>query len=244
MPLLAQLIRLLPSEDPDEDWDFDDRVFDKITGLTRALIDSADLGLVPELEGHLETFLAREDFYGRDVIGEVLAGIAGLDALPVLLRASARDLGDDQDTFQSLICELLERDPVRARPAVLDLVAADDAALRATGVWALDFIVSDEDLPRLLTALTDRHPSVRSAAAAPAGRLATRLPPAIDALGAALDDVDPQVRISVLGALGDTHATAAVPLVTRLVDDHDEAVREWVAIAVDRLREPTRVSGI
>jgi len=237
MPLLAQLIRLLPSADPDADWDFTGELFDKITGLTRALIDSADPGLVPELEEHLETYLEREDFYGRDVIGEVLAGIAGVDALPVLLRASARDLGDDQDSFQTIICELLDQDPVRARPAVLDLVEADDVALRATGVWAVDFIVSDEDLPRLLTALKDPHPRVRSAAAAPVGRLAERLPEAIEALAAALNDVDPRVRISVLGALGDTHATAAVPHVTRLIDDPDEEVREWVAIASDRLRE-------
>jgi HEAT repeat protein len=239
MSLLAHLIRLLPSEDPDEEWDFDDRLFDKITGLTRALIDTADLGLVPELEEHLETFLERKDFYGRDVIGEVLAGIAGLDALPVLLRASARDLGDDQDTFQTIICELLEQDPVRARPAVLELVDANDVALRATGVWALDFIVSDEDLPRLLTALKDPHPHVRSAAAFPVGQLAWRLPQAMDALAAALNDFDPEVRISVLSALGDTHATAAVPHVTRLINDPDEAVREWVAIALDRLRETT-----
>ena len=239
MSLLAQLVRLLPGEDPDEEWDFTDGLFEKITGLTRALIDSADLGLVPELEEHLETFLAREDFYGRDVIGEVLAGIAGLGALPVLLRASARDLGDDQDTFQTIICELLEHDPVRARPAVLDLVSADDVALRATGVWALDFIVSDEDLPRLLTALKDPHPRVRSAAAGPVGQLAERLPAAMEALAAALNDVDPQVRISVLSALGHTHATAAIPHVTRLVDDPDEKVRAWVAIALDRLRKTT-----
>ena len=239
MSLLAQLIRLLAGEDPNEERDFADRLFDEITGLTRALIDSADLGLVPELEEHLETFLERKDFYGRDVIGEVLAGIAGLDALPVMLGASARDLGDDQDTFQTIICELLEQDPVRARPAVLDLIDADDVALRATGVWALDFIVSDEDFLRLLAALKDPHPRVRSAAAAPVGQLADRLPQAVDALAAALNDFDPQVRISVLSALGYTHATAAVPHVTRLVDDPDKEVREWVAIALDRLRKST-----
>lgn len=239
MSLLAQLIRLLPGADPDEDWDFTDELFDKITGLTRAVIDSADLGLVPELEEHLETYLERKDFYGRDVIGEVLAGIAGVDALPALLRASARDLGDDQDSFQTTIYELLDQDPVRARPAVLDLVEADDVALRATGVWAVDFIVSDEDLPRLLTALKDPHPRLRSAAAAPVGQLAERLPEAMEALAAALNDVDPRVRISVLSALGHTRATAAVPYVTRLTDDPDEEVREWVAIALDRLRETT-----
>jgi HEAT repeat protein len=228
MSLLDQLIRLLTADD--------DGQFEEITELTEALIADADPRLVPELEEHLENLLAREDFYGRDVVGEVLACIAGPDALPVLLRASARELGDDQDTFQTIICELLEQDPVRARPAVLGLVDADEAALRATGVWALDFILSDEDLPRLLTALNDPHALVRSAAAAPVGQLAERLPEAMDALAAALNDVDAQVRVSVLCALGHTDAAAAIPLVTALSDDPDQRVREWVAIALDQLR--------
>lgn len=239
MSLLAQLIRLLPGEDPDENGEFDDGSFDKITELTEALIASADPRLVPELERHLESFLEREDFYGRDVVGEVLAGIAGLDALPTLLRASAQDLGDDQDTFQTIICELLDQDPEQARPAVLELVDAGDAALRTTGVWALDFIVSDEDLPRLLPLLNDAYSDVRSAAAAPVGQLAERLPTAMDALAAALDDPDPQVRISVLSALSHTHATAAVPHITRLIDDPDAEVRRWVTIALDRLGKAT-----
>ncbi|WP_165958756.1 HEAT repeat domain-containing protein [Actinomadura sp. KC345] len=234
MSLLAQLIHLLPGENPDEDRDLDDE-FDRITELTGALIHGADLTLVPELEGHLETFLEREDFYGRDVIGEVLAGIAGADALPVLLRASARDLGDDQDTFGMIICDLLEQDPARARPAVLDLVGADDGELRATGVWALDFILSDEDLPRVTAALGDPDPGVRSAAAGPAGRLARRFPEAMDAMAAALKDRDPQVRISVLSSLGYTKSAAAVPHVTRLRDDPDHRVREWAAIALNQL---------
>ncbi|MFG2086982.1 MULTISPECIES: HEAT repeat domain-containing protein [unclassified Spirillospora] len=234
MSLLAQLIHLLPGEDPEEDRDLDDE-FDKITELTGMLIDGADLTLVPELEGHLETFLERKDFYGRDVIGEVLAGIAGVDALPVLLRAAARDLGDDQDTFLAIICDLLEQDPARARPAVLDLVDADDGELRATGVWALDFIVSDEDLPRVTAALKDPHFRVRSAAAGPAGMLARRLPEAMDAMAAALKDRDPQVRISLLSALGYTRSAAAVPHAIRLRNDPDRRVREWAAIALNQL---------
>ncbi|XRQ06774.1 HEAT repeat domain-containing protein [Actinomadura welshii] len=232
MPLLAQLIRLLSGTDDGRDLDDE---FEKITELTGALIDEADRALVPALEEHLESFLQRKDFYGRDVIGEVLAGIAGAEALPVLLRASARDLGDDQDTFQTIICDLLEQDTVRARPAVLDLLDADDGGLRATGVWALDFVVSDEDLPRLTTALKDPDPRVRSAAAGPAGQLARRLPAAMTALTGALRDRDPQVRIAVLGSLGDTGSAAAVPHAIRLRNDPDREVREWAAIALNRL---------
>lgn len=122
---------------------------------------------------------------------------------------------------------------------MLELVDAGDVALRTTGVWALDFIASDEDLSRLLTLLNDSYSDVRSAAAAPVGQFAERLPTAMDALAAALNDPDPQVRISVLSALGHTRATAAVPHVTRLIDDPNEEVRRWVTIALDRLGKAT-----
>ncbi|MEV3927748.1 hypothetical protein [Actinomadura coerulea] len=113
MLLLAQLIRLLPGEDPDEEWEFDDTLFDKITELTKALIASADPRLVPELERHLESFFEREDFYGRDVVGEVLAGIAGLDALPTLLRAWPRTWATTRTPFRRSSVSFSSKTPSR-----------------------------------------------------------------------------------------------------------------------------------
>jgi hypothetical protein len=76
-----------------------------------ALAACGDTALVPRLHEALDRFLDQENFYGRDLIASVLAGIQRAAALPVLLRASARDLGDDQDGLHTEIIELLHADP-------------------------------------------------------------------------------------------------------------------------------------
>jgi hypothetical protein len=74
--------------------------YDDIAPTVTALAACGDTALVPRLQEVLDRFLDQGNFYGRDLIAGVLAGIAGVAALPVLLRASARDLGDDQDGLQ------------------------------------------------------------------------------------------------------------------------------------------------
>jgi hypothetical protein len=88
--------------------------YDDIEPTLTALAGSGDRSLVPLLEAALDRFLDGDNFYGRDLVAGVLAGIEGPAALPTLLRASARDLGDDQDSLRSEIIELLEG-PRRAR---------------------------------------------------------------------------------------------------------------------------------
>jgi hypothetical protein len=89
--------------------------YDDIEPTVTALAACGDTTLVPRLHEVLDRFLDEENFYGRDPIAGVLAGIQGVAALPVLLRASARDLGDDQDSLQSEIIELLHADRAAGR---------------------------------------------------------------------------------------------------------------------------------
>jgi hypothetical protein len=58
------------------------------------LTGSGGITLVPRLHEVLDRFLEEENFYGHDLIASVLAGVAGVAALPALLLAAARDLGD------------------------------------------------------------------------------------------------------------------------------------------------------
>jgi HEAT repeats len=95
--------------------------------------------LVPRLQEALDRFLDEGNFYGRDLIASVLAGIEGVAALPALLRASARDLGDDQDSLQIQIIELLEAHRAATRPIVLEFASSDMPELRHAGLWALGF---------------------------------------------------------------------------------------------------------
>lgn len=111
--------------------------YDEIQEHVVELGDCADRSLVAPLCERLDTFLTERDYYGRDVIAEVLARLAGVDALPVLLRAMAHDLDDDQDTLEAEVYDLLVADPVRSRPFVQAVADDTDPRVREIGVAAL-----------------------------------------------------------------------------------------------------------
>jgi len=90
-----------------------------IEPTVEALAKSTDTSLVPRLEEALEQFLDHDNFYGRDLMALILAAIQGIAALPALLRAVARDLGDDQDSLPAEIDSLLMMNPSGARPMVV-----------------------------------------------------------------------------------------------------------------------------
>src|ERR1700691_6268788 len=92
---------------------------DDVASALDALTACADTSLVPRLREALGRFLDDGNFYGRDLIARVLAGIQGVAALPVLLRASARDIGDDQDSLQTEIIGLLKADRAQGRRTAL-----------------------------------------------------------------------------------------------------------------------------
>lgn len=119
--------------------------YDDIAPTVTALAACGDTSLVPRLQEALDQFLDDENFYGRDLIAAVLAGIQGVAALPVLLRASARDLGDDQDGLQTEIIELLHANRAASRGVVLEFATVDSPEMRRVGLWALGFIGEAQD---------------------------------------------------------------------------------------------------
>ena len=123
--------------------------YDDIALTVDALSGSGDVSLVPRLRAALDRFLGEENFYGRDLIAGMLAGIEGVAALPALLLASARDLGDDQDGLQSEIACLLDADPVASRRIVLELAHSAAPEQRRAGLLALGLVAeaSDESGP-------------------------------------------------------------------------------------------------
>jgi hypothetical protein len=123
-----------------------------IAETIEALAACGDTTLVPALNEALERFLDEGNFYGRDVIAQILAGIEWEAALPTLLRAAARDLGDDQDTLCSVITDLLDGDPMLCRPVVLALADEQPPAQRKIALWALGHVVEVADLERLAAA--------------------------------------------------------------------------------------------
>jgi HEAT repeat protein len=213
----------------DSEYDYED-----IAPVVKALAASGDTGLVPQLNEALDRFLDSGNFYGRDLIATILYGIQGLAALPALLRASSRDLGDDQDGLQAEITDLLRTDQAAARPMVLDFVTSGPAELRRAGVWALGFIAGPEDVEALAAAATDADPRIRSIAIGSIPDIAGD-DRAYRAVVLALRDADQQVRVSAISRLGYSGRADAVGPLTALAADRTARVRSMVAYALGRL---------
>ncbi|MET8197886.1 HEAT repeat domain-containing protein [Micromonospora taraxaci] len=208
--------------------------YDDIAPTVTALTACGDTALVPRLREVLDRFLDEGNFYGRDLIAGVLAGIEGMASLPVLLRASARDLGDDQDSLQAEIIELLHADRATSRRVVRDFATSETPELRRVGLWALGFVIEAQDVELLASAMTDVDPEIRSMAVGsipdPAGNDS-----AFGALVLAMRDLNEQVRASAASRLGYTGRVDAVAPLVALAADPTSRVRSMVAYALGRL---------
>ncbi|MFK4245988.1 HEAT repeat domain-containing protein [Micromonospora chokoriensis] len=208
--------------------------YDDIAPTVTALTACGDTALVPRLREVLDRFLDEGNFYGRDLIAGISAGIEGMAALPVLLRASARDLGDDQDSLQAEIIELLHADRATSRRVVRDFATSATPELRRVGLWALGFVVEPQDVQLFAAAVTDVDPEIRSMAVGsipdPAGD-----DWAFGALVLALRDLNEQVRVSAASRLGYTGRVDAVAPLVALAADPTPRVRSMVAYALGRL---------
>ncbi|MFI6156455.1 HEAT repeat domain-containing protein [Kitasatospora sp. NPDC051170] len=231
---LDRLLLLLDDLGPDID-DLDPDV-DESTDLADQLADCGDLSLVPALETALDDAMASGNPYARDTLAAVLAGLAGPAALPVLLRAGARDLGDDQDSLSAVLCDLFDQHPTAIREAAHPLLTDPDARLRAVAVWTLGFTSHPEDLNLLAHTATDPSDEVRTATAGTLGSLAPHHPHAVDLLITLLTDPHPQVRIDALSALAWSHHPTALPAIQTLTTDPDPRVRHHATTTATHLR--------
>ncbi|MFD7611561.1 hypothetical protein [Streptomyces sp. NPDC059828] len=112
---------------------------DQTIDLADEIAASGDTALLPRLEAELDRSVGARNSYARELLGGVIAGIGGVCALPVLLRASAVDLGDDQDGLATEIVDLVHMDPARARASLEPLTRDGDPAVRDRAEWALSF---------------------------------------------------------------------------------------------------------
>ncbi|MFI7517044.1 HEAT repeat domain-containing protein [Micromonospora echinofusca] len=210
--------------------------YDDIAPTLTALAACGDVTLVPRLHEALDRFLDERNFYGRDLIAGILAGVQGLAALPALLRASARDLGDDQDSLTGEIIDLLHTNKEAARHTVLGLATGGTTELRRAGLWALGFVVEAQDVELLAAAAADADLRVRSVAIGSIPDTAGD-DRAFQVLVSALRDIDEQVRISAVSRLGYTGRADAVASLAALAADPVPRVRSTVAYALGQLRK-------
>ncbi|MFE1547961.1 hypothetical protein [Streptomyces sp. NPDC058718] len=129
--LLTRLTAMLDDLDADVDETID---------LADEVAASGDAGLLPRLQAELDRALTERNAYARELLGGVLAAIGGPDALPTLIRASAVDLGDDQDGLAAEIVDLVQADPNTATRVLRPLTEDDDLAVANRAEWALRFV--------------------------------------------------------------------------------------------------------
>ncbi|MFE0700796.1 hypothetical protein [Streptomyces sp. NPDC058872] len=129
--LLTRLTEMLDDLDADVDATID---------LADEIAASGDAGLLPRLQAELDRALIEQNAYARELLGGVLAAIGGSDTLPALIRASAVDLGDDQDGLAAEIVDLVQADPKSARRLLQPLTEDDDLSVANRADWALRFL--------------------------------------------------------------------------------------------------------
>ncbi|MFF7438788.1 hypothetical protein [Streptomyces sp. NPDC008122] len=129
--LLTRLTEMLDDLDADVDATID---------LADEIAASGDAGLLPRLQAELDRALVERNAYARELLGGVVAAIGGTDTLPALVRASAVDLGDDQDGLAAEIVDLVQADPKTARRLLQPMTEDDDLSVANRADWALRFL--------------------------------------------------------------------------------------------------------
>ncbi|WP_309050362.1 hypothetical protein [Streptomyces sp.] len=127
---LTRLLAMLDDLDADVDATID---------LADEVATSGGPELLPRLEAELSRAVGERNGYARELLGGVLAGVGGTAVLPVLVRASAVDLGDDQDGLATEIVDLVQADPTTARRLLTPLTEDDDLTVANRADWALRF---------------------------------------------------------------------------------------------------------
>ncbi|MFF2774503.1 hypothetical protein ACFVU3_06310 [Streptomyces sp. NPDC058052] len=128
---VTRLLAMLDDLDADVDATID---------LADEIAAGGDRALLPRLESELDRAVAERNGYARELLGGVLAAVGGPDTLPVLVRASAADLGDDQDGLATEIVDLVQADPKTAERVLRPLAGDDDLTIANRADWALRFL--------------------------------------------------------------------------------------------------------
>ncbi|MBD0716077.1 hypothetical protein [Streptomyces sp. CBMA370] len=128
---ITRLLAMLDDLDADVDATID---------LADAIAATGDQSLLPRLTAELGKAVEERNGYARELLGGVVAGIGGAGTLPVLVRASAVDLGDDQDGLAAEIVDLVQTDPKTAGDLLRPLTEDDDLTVAHRADWALRFL--------------------------------------------------------------------------------------------------------
>ncbi|MEV6352349.1 hypothetical protein [Streptomyces hydrogenans] len=117
-----------------------DADLDATIELADEIAADGDRTVLPRLESELDRAVDERNGYAREILGGLVAAVGGPDTLPVLVRASAVDLGDDQDGLAAEIVDLVQADPKTAETVLRPLTEDDDLTVANRADWALRFL--------------------------------------------------------------------------------------------------------
>jgi hypothetical protein len=108
-------------------------------GWMADLVASGDRSLVPRICEALKAFVVLRNFYGRDLMAELLIGLIGVEAFPAAIDAWSVDIGDDRDSLTAMVSDLIDEDAATCLVTIRDLMRSPDPSKRSAGIWALDY---------------------------------------------------------------------------------------------------------
>ncbi|QLQ35439.1 HEAT repeat domain-containing protein [Micromonospora robiginosa] len=203
--------------------------------LVRELAAGGDAGLAAPARAAFERCVRERNWYGRDLVAHVLAGLSGGDAFPLLLHAFAHrdEDADDGEQLGMAVSRATRADRAAARSVVLPMLHDPDPLMRRAALWALDDVYEPSDLATLREALTDPDPVIRRTAlnSLPA---VNSDPQAYALVLAALRDPDEWVRHHAVLLLAWSAPPAVVDHLVPLVPDPARYVRSVLGEAIGR----------
>lgn len=226
MTILSELFRYIDGETDIDPWP-----------LVRELAASGDRSAAVSVQAALERYVREGNWYGRDLMAHVLAGLCGAEAFPLLLRVFAGALrGEDDEDGERLGRALgiaIHADRAGCRAVIVPALAGDDPGLRQAALWVLRGVFEPSDMGVLRKALADPDPVIRRAALSSLPRLDDN-PQAHELVVTALQDPDSWVRHDAVVTLAWSAPSAAVDHLVALASDPARWVRSAVGEAIGR----------
>lgn len=205
--------------------------------LVRELAVSGDRSAAASVQAALERYARERNWYGRDLMAHVLAGLSGAEVFPLLLRVFAGALrsedDDDGERLGMALSAVMRADPAGCRAAILPVLAGDDPNLRRAALWALRDVFESPDMGTLREALADPNPAIRRTALNSLPSVNNN-PQAYELVVTALQDLDAWVRSDAVLLLAWSAPPAVVDHLVSLTSDPVWYVRSVLGEAIGR----------
>jgi hypothetical protein len=206
--------------------------------LVRELAVSGDRSAAASVQAALERYARERNWYGRDLMAHVLAGLARAEAFPLLLRVFGGALrGEDDEDGERLgraLSAVMRADRAGCRAGILPALAGDDPDLRRAALWALRDVFEPSDMGTLREALADPDPAIRQTAVNSLPSVNDN-PQAYELVVAALQDPDDWVRHHAVRLLAWSAPPAVVDHLVPLTSDPSWCVRSALGQAIGRM---------